>query len=89
MTIRQELLKQGEHKLDNYLERAGEALQEITDSTEMSELLCRILSTERNTSARTKAIRMFADEAEAEWMAKWNDQADLPLDESKEGKESL
>lgn len=87
MTIRQELLKQGEHKLDKLLERTAKFLEAATSSEEMSELICRILSTDRNTSIRQRVMRRFADAAEAEIIAKFNNQADLPLDDDK--KESL
>ena len=77
MTIRQELLKQAEYKLDNYLERVDEAVLEITDDDELSYDLCRILSTKRTASIRQRVMRRFADAAEAKIVAKFNNQTDL------------
>ncbi len=88
MTIRQELLKQAEHKLDKLLEQALEFLVELTGGGEMGGLICRIISTERNASARLKVIRMFADERERQIVEEYNKQQDLPLDDNK-GKDSL
>lgn len=77
MTLRQEMLAQAESKLDNQLERALEAINAITDDGWVSTMLCRIISSERTAATRTAVIRKFADDAEAEIIAKWNNQGEL------------
>ena len=92
MTIRQEILKQAEQKLDNYLERADEAILVIADDdAALSYDLCRILSTKRNTSVRQAVIRHFADQHEQQIVDNFDNQQDLPLDpdEETDKKESL
>ena len=92
MTIRQEILKQAEQKLDNYLERADEAILVIADDdAALSYDLCRILSTKRNTSVRQAVIRLFADQHEQQIVDNFDNQQDLPLDpdEETDNKESL
>ena len=92
MTIRQEILKQAEQKLDNYLERADEAILVIADDdAELSYDLCRILSTKRNTSVRQAVMRRFAAQHEQQIVDNFDNQQDLPLDpdEESDNKESL
>ena len=92
MSIRQEILKQAEQKLDNYLERADEAILVIADDdAALSYDLCRILSTKRNTSVRQAVIRLFADQHEQQIVDNFDNQQDLPLDpdEETDNKESL
>ena len=92
MTIRQEILKQAEQKLDNYLERADEAILVIADDdAALSYDLCRILSTKRNTSVRQAVMRRFAAQHEQQIVDNFDNQQDLPLDpdEETDKKESL
>ena len=92
MSIRQEILKQAEKKLDNYLERADEAVLVITDDdAALSYDLCRILSTKRNTSVRQAVMRRFAAQHEQQIVDNFDNQQDLPLDpdEETDKKESL
>ena len=92
MTIRQEILKQAEQKLDNYLERADEAILVIADDdAALSYDLCRILSTKRNTSVRQAVMRRFAAQHEQQIVDNFDNQQDLPLDpdEETDNKESL
>ena len=92
MSIRQEILKQAEQKLDNYLERADEAILVIADDdAALSYDLCRILSTKRNTSVRQAVMRRFAAQHEQQIVDNFDNQQDLPLDPDEESdkKESL
>ena len=91
MSIRQEILKQAEQKLDDYMVRVNKAIFAITDDEQLSLDLCRIISRERNASTRQAVIRRFADQHEQQIVDNFDNQQDLPLDpdEETDNKESL